>query len=92
VGQIRLLAAQVLRKSVPDGPPRFLYKYHGFSGEYDKTNLFNWIVVSAFRLSRPIEFNDPFDFHGIIIAEGSKEEIAARCGRGRAGENGVSIA
>ena len=70
---------RLLRKNIPDGPPRFLYKYHGFDGAYDRTNLYNWIVLSAFRLSRPIEFNDPFDFHGTIVAEGSKEEIAARC-------------
>jgi hypothetical protein len=73
------LQRRILRKNIQDGPPRFLYKYHGFGGKFDKTNLEDWIVNSAFRLSRPIEFNDPFDFHGVLVLEGTDEQFRERC-------------
>jgi hypothetical protein len=70
---------RILRKNIPGGPPRFLYKYYGFGGKFDKTNLEDWIVNSAFRLSRPIEFNDPFDFHGVMLIAGTDEQFSERC-------------
>jgi hypothetical protein len=70
---------RMVRKKVKEGPPRFLYKYLGFDGRFDKQNLFDWIVRSTFRLSRPSEFNDPFDFHGVMVVDGTEEEFRARC-------------
>jgi hypothetical protein len=67
------------RRNIKGGPPRFLYKYYGFDGKFDKTNLEDWIVNSAFRLSKPIEFNDPFDFHGVMVLEGTDEQFRERC-------------
>jgi hypothetical protein len=51
----------------------------GFDGKFNKTNLEDWIVNSAFRLSRPIEFNDPFDFHGVMLIEDTDEQFRERC-------------
>lgn len=70
---------RIQRKNIKGGPPRFLYKYYGFNGKFDKTNLEDWIVNSIFRLSRPIEFNDPFDFHGVVVLQGTDEQYRERC-------------
>jgi hypothetical protein len=76
--QSTLWEQRLLRKRIKDGAPRFLYKYIGFKGTFDKQNLSDWIVKSTFRLSKPIEFNDPFDMHGVMIVEGSEEELQQR--------------
>jgi hypothetical protein len=76
--QSTLWEQRLLRKRIKDGAPRFLYKYIGFKGTFDKQNLSDWIVKSTFRLSKPIEFNDPFDMRGVMIVEGSDEELQQR--------------
>jgi hypothetical protein len=63
----------------PDGPDRFLYKFYGFGGKYDKENLRDWLVRSEFRFSIPADFNDPFDFRAVAVIEGSTEEFESRC-------------
>jgi hypothetical protein len=60
------------------GSPRFLYKYRGFVAEFDKQNLRDTIVHSVFRLSRPTEFNDPFDMHCRFVAAATEQEKFAR--------------
>jgi hypothetical protein len=68
----------MIRKRVKDGAPRFLYKYLGFNSKFDQQNLFDWIVRSTFRLSKPVEFNDPFDMHGVMVVEGTDAELHER--------------
>jgi Protein of unknown function (DUF2971) len=60
------------------GSPRFLYKYRGFVAEFDKQNLRDTIVHSVIRLSRPTEFNDPFDMHCRFVAAATEQEKLAR--------------
>lgn len=57
---------------------RFLYKYRGMSGDYDKQNLRDMIVYSVLRLSSPATFNDPYEMFVHIVVEGSREQRLER--------------
>lgn len=69
---------RLIRKRIKQPPPRFLYKYRGFAGEFDEDNLRDAIVHSVVRLSAPVEFNDPFDMRCRFIVEGTEQERLAR--------------
>ena len=57
---------------------RFLYRYHGFRGEFSLQSLRDAIVHSQLRLSPPSSFNDPFDMSGRFVLHGTVAERKAK--------------
>jgi hypothetical protein len=80
---------RVLSK-MPKPFPRFLYKYRSLARSTDDSatpgaitataidRLRDVIVESALRLSRPSEFNDPFDMSAHIVIEGTPSQKLER--------------
>ena len=67
-----------LRLRNPEQLSRFLYKYRGFSGEYDERNLRDMIVHSVLRLSPHSTFNDPYEMFVHVIVESTREQRLQR--------------
>jgi hypothetical protein len=57
---------------------RFLYKYRSLQGQFALENLRDILVGSVLRLSRPEDFNDPFDMTGRVVLKTTTKQKQRR--------------